>query len=113
MGISIHVLDTSLGKPAPGVPVFLERQSSSGDWHPFAASETDADGRCKELVRSGDSISPGVYRIRFDTERYFQRLRIEGLYPEVVVVFAVRDASAHYHIPLLLSPSGYTTYRGN
>ena len=111
MGISTHVLDLSLGRPATGVPVYLEQQASSGDWHPLASGETDAEGRCKNLVPSG--VSPGVYRIRFDTHRYFQKLHIEGLYPEVLVIFFVRDASAHHHIPLLLSPNGYTTYRGS
>ena len=113
MGISTHVLDTSLGRPASAIPVCLERQLSLAEWRTVGAGETDADGRCKDLTPSGGSVVPGVYRIRLDTERYFQKLRIEGLYPEVIVIFRVRDASAHYHIPVLLSPNGYTTYRGS
>lgn len=113
MGISTHVLDTSLGRPATAIPVYLERQSSSSEWLTVATGETDADGRCKNLTASGGAVVAGVYRIRLDTERYFQKLRIEGLYPEVIVIFRVRDASAHYHIPVLLSPNGYTTYRGS
>ena len=113
MEISTHVLDTSLGRPVSGIPLHLERQSPSGDWHAIATGETDSDGRCKNLLPSGASASPGVYRVRFDTDRYFRKLQIEGLYPEVIVVFLVRDASAHCHIPLLLSPNGYTTYRGS
>ena len=113
MGVSTHLLDTSLGRPASGVPVRLERQSSPGSWEPVAAGETDAEGRCRELVRSQDLLPPGLYRLRFATAPYFDRLRVEGLYPEVTVTFTVRDAAAHYHIPLLLSPNGYTTYRGS
>ena len=113
MGISTHVLDTSVGRPASGVLVSLEQQLSPGQWRPVAVGETDRDGRYKNFVASGQHLSPGVYRIRFDTERYFQKLRVEGLYPEVIVVFHVRDASAPYHIPLLLSPNAYTTYRGS
>jgi 5-hydroxyisourate hydrolase len=113
MGISTHVLDTSLGRPASGVPVYLERRSSSGAWQTVASNETDADGRCRDLVPSGDPLSPGVYRITFDTERYFGALHVEGLYPVVIVTFVVREAASHYHIPLLVSPNGYTTYRGS
>lgn len=79
----------------------------------MALSETDSDGRCRDLVPSGDPLSPGVYRITFDTGRYFAALEIEALYPVVAVTVSVRDAAAHYHIPLLLSPNGYTTYRGS
>ena len=113
MGISTHVLDTSLGRPAAGVPVQLERWSPSGAWQPITSAETDSDGRCRDLVRSLDPLPPGVYRITFDTERYFAARQVEGLYPLVAVTFTVREAAAHYHIPLLLSPNGYTTYRGS
>jgi 5-hydroxyisourate hydrolase len=113
MGISTHVLDTSLGRPAPAVPVHLERQSSSGTWQTVVSGETDSGGRCRDLVPSGAPLSPGVYRITFDTERYFGALRVEGLYPVVAVTFRVRETASHYHIPLLVSPNGYTTYRGS
>lgn len=78
----------------------------------MASGETDSDGRCQDLVPVGDRLSVGVYRITFVTERYFAARRVEGLYPVVAVTFTVREAAAHYHIPLLLSPNGYTTYRG-
>lgn len=113
MGISTHVLDTSRGCPARAVSVRLERQASSGAWNPIASAETDSDGRCPGLIPRGEALLPGAYRIRFDTKEYFSKLGIEGLYPEVTVTFVVRDASAHYHIPLLLSANGYTTYRGS
>ena len=113
MGISTHVLDTSLGRPAPAVPVRLERRTPSGGWQAVASGATDLDGRCRDLLPSGDLLSPGVYRITFDTERYFAALEVEGLYPEVTVTFVVREAASHYHIPLLVSANGYTTYRGS
>jgi 5-hydroxyisourate hydrolase len=113
MPISTHVLDTSLGRPASALPLELERQLSSGGWDLVASGETDSDGRCKDLVAGQDPVPAGIYRIRFDTKRYFDKLGIRGLYPEVTVTFEVREASAHYHIPLLLSPNGYTTYRGS
>ncbi|HME00367.1 MAG TPA: hydroxyisourate hydrolase [Terriglobia bacterium] len=113
MGISTHVLDTSLGRPASAMPVHLERRSPSGAWQTVASGETDSDGRCRDLVPSDDPLSPGVYRITFDTERYFDALEVDGLYPVVTVTFMVREAAAHYHIPLLVSPNGYTTYRGS
>jgi 5-hydroxyisourate hydrolase len=113
MGISTHVLDTSLGRPAAAVPVHLERRSSSGAWQTVASGETDSNGRCRDLASSDDPLSPGVYRITFDTERYFGTLGVDGLYPVVAVTFVVREATSHYHIPLLVSPNGYTTYRGS
>ena len=112
MGLSTHVLDTSLGRPAPAVPVRLERRSSSGTWQTVASGETDADGR-RDLVPGGEPLSPGVYRITFDTGRYFGALRLEALYPVVTVTFVVKETASHYHIPLLVSPNGYTTYRGS
>jgi 5-hydroxyisourate hydrolase len=113
MGISTHILDTALGKPASAVPVHLERRAAQGTWQPIASEVTDSDGRCKDLVPAGTPVSTGVYRIRFDTERYYSRHQVDGLYPEIIVTFAVRNAGAHYHIPLLLSPNAYTTYRGS
>jgi 5-hydroxyisourate hydrolase len=111
--ISTHLLDTALGKPAKDVAVRLERHDGSADWRMLGLSRTDADGRCSELVPAGDNLMPGIYRLTFDTAGYFAAQETQGLYPLVQVTFAVRDGEKHFHIPLLLSPNGYTTYRGS
>ncbi|MDR3722195.1 MAG: hydroxyisourate hydrolase [Candidatus Acidoferrales bacterium] len=111
--ISTHVLDTARGLPASDVPVRLERQESSGDWRLLASGRTDRDGRCAELLPAGESLPAGNYRMTFDAASYFAARKVEGLYPVVQITFAVRAGEAHFHIPLLLSPYGYTTYRGS
>lgn len=113
MSISTHVLDTIRGKPAVGVPVRLEEQAASGKWAPLASSQTDKDGRCGQLLAGDKVFSAGVYRLTFDTATYFAAQKIEALYPLVEITFQVRDGESHFHIPLLLSPNGYTTYRGS
>jgi 5-hydroxyisourate hydrolase len=110
--ITAHVLDTSLGRPAAGLPVVLEVEMGGGGWKALGRGATDADGRLKDVLVSG-SLQKGTYRLTFDTGAYFAARKVEGLYPTVTVVFAVRRAEEHYHIPLLLSPFGYTTYRGS
>jgi 5-hydroxyisourate hydrolase len=102
--LSTHILDTSAGKPACGIRVQLyegDRQISAG--------LTDSDGRCQNLLAQGQTLVAGVYRIVFDITALFP----DGLYPEVTVSFKVSAGTAHYHIPLLISPFGYTTYRGS
>jgi 5-hydroxyisourate hydrolase len=111
--ISTHVLDTAKGKPAAGVPVSLERQESSGKWLSLGLSQTDQDGRCGELLPDGAVLVEGVYRLTFDTASYFATCGVDGLYPAVEILFRVRTGEKHFHIPLLLSPNGYTTYRGS
>ncbi len=110
-GITTHVLDTTRGRPASGVPVSLEVRSDAGDWRVIGKASTDADGRAKMLT-SGRNAPRGTYRLTFDTAAYFLAWNVEGFYPEVQVVFEVRDPSQHYHVPLLLAPHGYSTYRG-
>lgn len=110
--ITTHVLDTSLGKPASGVPIKLERHTGSG-WEVIGAGSTDADGRLQELLPASFVLTAGTYRLAFGTHSYFLAQRTEGFYPEVTVVFTVRDPTQHYHVPLLLSPFGYSTYRGS
>ncbi len=102
--ISTHVLNTSSGKAAANVGVRLFESNRE-----IGSSATDANGRCASLLPSGEQLAAGVYRLVFDVQPVFP----EGLYPEVSVVFVVRDPAAHYHIPLLISPFGYTTYRGS
>ncbi len=110
--ISTHVLDTALGLPAKDVPIRLERQEASG-WHLLASARTDQDGRCAQLLPESDELVSGVYRLRFDTAAYFGERKVAALYPQVEVTFQVREEEQHFHIPLLLSPNGYTTYRGS
>jgi 5-hydroxyisourate hydrolase len=112
-GISTHVLDTARGVPAIDLPVKLEWQDSAGHWQLLATTATDQDGRCPQLSPAGSNLQAGHYRLIFDTERYFASQKIHGLYPSVQITFAVRAGEAHFHIPLLLSAYGYTTYRGS
>lgn len=111
--ISTHVLDTAKGKPAAGVPVRLERQDAPGKWVQVSSGQTDQDGRCTQLLPEGNQFSGGEYRLTFETAAYFKAQGMEGLYPFVEITFQARDGEAHFHIPLLLSPNGYTTYRGS
>jgi 5-hydroxyisourate hydrolase len=111
-GITTHVLDTARGRPAAGVPVLLEIQEEAG-WREIGRAETDADGRVRHLLPVGSALSTGIYRLTFDLETYFRAEEVEGFYPQAAIVFHVRDANQHYHVPLLLSPYGYSTYRGS
>ena len=117
-GITTHVLDTARGKPASGVPVVLETLEISsgtegGAWRELARAVTDGDGRVRPLLPAGTALVPGTYRITFAIGAWFRDQEIEGFYPEAAIVFDVRDAGQHYHVPLLLSPYGYSTYRGS
>lgn len=110
--ITTHILDISAGCPARGVPIILERRTMT-EWEIIGQGVTDEDGRLRDLIESDMKIPPGDYRLTFDTKTYFTQQRIEGFYPQVTVTFTVRDAAQHYHVPLLLSPFGYSTYRGS
>jgi 5-hydroxyisourate hydrolase len=110
-GITTHVLDTSRGRPAAGVPVTLEVEAA-GSWTLVGKGTTNADGRVADLV-AGASISAGTYRLIFDTAAYFTAQNVNSFYPQVTVTFKIEDASQHYHVPLLLNPFGYSTYRGS
>ena len=107
--LSTHVLDTSLGHPAAGIPVRLERNGEV-----LAQAVTDRDGRVGnfELSQGGGTLAPGSYSLVFMTAEYFAARRVEAFYLEIVVRFIIRD-DAHYHVPVLLSPFGYSTYRGS
>jgi 5-hydroxyisourate hydrolase len=112
MGISTHILDTALGKPAVGVPVSLARRVDV-DWIPLNSGVTDADGRCKYLLPINQSLEPGIYRVQFATGIYYAAQGLAGLYPYVDIVIEITTSGQHYHIPLLLTANGYTTYRGS
>jgi 5-hydroxyisourate hydrolase len=107
MTISTHVLDAALGHPASGVAVRLEDRTGLM----LGEAATDADGRVADLAPG--SLEAGDYRLRFDTGGYFDAAGTDAFYPEVVVTFRVTDAAQHYHVPLLLSPFAYSTYRGS
>jgi 5-hydroxyisourate hydrolase len=111
--ISTHILDLMHGKPATAVPLRLEKQNSGGDWRLLTAARTDDDGRCPQLLPEGEDFSAGAYRLIFDTGSYFARQKVDGLYPVVEITFQAREGELHFHIPLLLSPNGYSTYRGS
>ena len=109
--ITTHVLDTSLGKPGRGIAVELER-IEHGQWHMVGGGVTDDDGRLKTLTPPGP-VPPGTYRIRFQTGPYLAALGTQGFFPVVEIQFSVVDGAQHYHVPLLLSPYSYSTYRGS
>ena len=111
--ITTHVLDTSSGRPAAAVPVVLEQSSDGGGWSRVGGGVTDSDGRLRSLVREGVELVPGLFRLTFDTGAYFAAAGATTFYPHVVITFEVADGAAHYHVPLLLSRFGYTTYRGS
>lgn len=111
-GITTHVLDTARGRPAAGIAVTLALQSDQG-WQPLGQATTDADGRVHSLLPEDFTFAPGVYRLTFDTEAYFAAQQLENFYPQISISFVVRAAAQHYHVPLLLSPYGYSTYRGS
>jgi len=104
--ITTHVLDVAQGRPAAGVSVTLEVQQGES-WRPVGQGATDGDGRLRTLWPPGAPLSAGTYRLRFDTRGR------SDFFPEVTVVFRVSDPAAHHHVPLLLSPFGYSTYRGS
>ena len=112
MTISTHVLDTAAGRPAAAVAVQLLRQQGK-NWIEVAGGETNADGRVPSLAAGGASHDAGAYRLTFDVGAYFERQGIASFYGVVTIEFIVRDAASHYHVPLLVSPFGYSTYRGS
>ena len=135
--LSTHVLDTARGRPAAGVQIVLEAQAAdpdggrdfdaaagdepialhpnhaARDWRPLAAVETDEDGRVSQMLPDGTLLAPGTYRLTFDTASYHRGTGQEGFYPRVSIEFTIEDAREHYHVPLLISPYGFSTYRGS
>ncbi len=129
--LSTHALDTATGKPAKGLPLMLEKQPDAEGWKAYcqqrlkgesadkpawetlAKGETNADGRCPDLLPAGTRLEPGIYRMDFDTATYFDKHNVAGFYPLVQVIFEIQAHDEHYHVPLLISPFGYSTYRGS
>lgn len=110
--ITTHVLDVARGCPAQGIAVMLEVMDG-GAWKEIASGKTDADGRAMNLLPEGYSLVAGIYRLTFDTRTYQMAQGGGGFYPYVPVIFDVNDTAQHFHVPLLLSPFGYSTYRGS
>lgn len=111
MGLSTHILDTAIGRPAAGVSLTLARLA--GDlWQQVGRGTTDADGRCKTLLGE-TALEAATYRIHFAVADYFAEQKLSALYPYIEIVFTVTDPAQHHHIPLLVTANGYTTYRGS
>ncbi len=108
--ITTHILDTALGQPAAGVAVELYARDGEA-WFQIATGTTDADGRVKDL--GPEKLQSGTYQLRFDTQAYFAGIKTDTFFPEVSLTFAVQASQEHYHVPLLLSPFAYSTYRGS
>ena len=107
--VTTHILDTTTGKPAEAVTIILY-QGGNDEWTELAREHTDKDGRIKAL--GVDELMQGIYKLRFETKDYFDKRQIKTFYPYVEIVFEI-DSSEHYHVPLLLNPFGYSTYRGS
>jgi 5-hydroxyisourate hydrolase len=110
--ITSHILDTRLGRPAAGVCVTLERRDAHGSWQFLCRALSNDDGRVPCLLSEG-AINPGRHRLTFDVGGYFHAQKVEHFYPQVTIEFEIIRADEHYHVPLLLSPFGYSTYRGS
>jgi 5-hydroxyisourate hydrolase len=110
MSLSTHILDTARGLPAQGVAVVAERLEGAA-FVRVGAGVTDGDGRARDLVAGEEGLTPGEYRLTFATGPYFEALGVPSFYPQVTISFTVRD-DRHHHVPLLLAPWGYSTYRG-
>ena len=112
-GITTHILDTARGRPAAGVAVTLDRFDDSVGWHSVGQADTDDDGRVRTWTPDSGTLESGLFRLTFNTGRYFEANGVRGFYPVVIIVFHVDAGEAHYHVPVLLNPFGYTTYRGS
>jgi len=111
--LSTHVLDATTGRPAAGMRVRLER-GEDGGWVPVSRGQAGPDGRLRLSVEGGATeFEPGVYRITFASGAYFLARGAASFYPEVTIIFEMTEQDEHYHVPLLLSPFAYSTYRGS
>ena len=119
--ITTHVLDLASGRPASGIAVILLRReegkegdAKEGGWREIGRGVTDSDGRARSLLPDGTRAEPGTYRLTFDTSSYFkENLSSLSFFPEITITFSITDTTRPYHVPLLLSPFGYSTYRGS
>lgn len=109
--ITTHILDTCKGKPANAVSIILFKQNIE-EWIEISKGFTDNDGRILDLLENNIVLEHGIYKMKFDTAEYFSRQQIKTFYPFVEIIFTI-DSNEHYHVPLLLNPFGYSTYRGS
>ena len=109
--ITTHILDTTQGRPADGITVILYQEQLK-NWTEIAKGITNIDGRVASLLKKDVILEPGIYKLKFETQAYFNQLAIPTFYPYVEIVFDI-TSDEHYHVPLLLSPYGYSTYRGS
>lgn len=109
--ITTHILDTAQGRPAPGITIILFG-GENDQWHELARGKTNTDGRVTNLLDKETILQNGIYKLRFETKDYFDKNAIPTFYPYVEIVFDIQS-NEHYHVPLLLNPFGYTTYRGS
>lgn len=109
--LTTHILDTSKGKPAEEIEVFLYQQHPK-EWREIAVGTTNKDGRIPDLLQKDISLDPGIYKLRFETKPYFDKQGVPSFYPFVEIFFII-GSNEHYHVPLLLNPFGYSTYRGS
>lgn len=110
--ITTHVLDISKGRPAVGIEVTLEFETLNG-FDQLAKGVTNADGRVSDLLPKEHKLKSGIYRLTFETATYLAANNVSGFYPRVPILFEIKETEKHYHVPLLLSPFGYSTYRGS
>jgi len=110
--ITSHVLDTEKGMPAKGIAVSLEEKTGN-EWRPVANGVTNEDGRLMEWIHEGYELKEGEYRVNFDLETYFAKENRSTFYPKAIINFKINNVNQHYHVPLLLSAFGYSTYRGS
>ncbi|MEO2046238.1 MAG: hydroxyisourate hydrolase [Pirellulales bacterium] len=110
--ITTHVLDTALGKPAEGLAISLSQQTDEG-WKELASGVTNSDGRIADLLADDFPLKAGIYQMLFQTGPYFESTQTDNFYPFVPIVFELQNPNEHYHVPLLLNPFGYSTYRGS
>lgn len=110
--ITSHILDTSLGSPAQGVPISLLQQTDDR-WMPLGSGETNADGRVSDFIGNDNVLPAGIYKLSFELRDYYKKRNTQSFYPYAEVVFEIAGDGQHYHVPLLLNPFGYSTYRGS
>ncbi len=111
--ITTHVLDLVQGSPANNIPAILEKLNNSDSWETIGNGKTNEDGRIDNLLNNDDPITSGTYRLTFDVAPYFEAQNRESFYSSIPIVFNISDTNRHYHVPLLLSQFGYSTYRGS
>ena len=111
--ISTHVLNTATGRPGAGMVVVFDSVNPDGNLEEISRAPANADGRVVSLLPAGKSLDKGNYRLTFDTSGYFSALGLRCFYPKVEIFFEITDSTEHYHIPLLVSPYSYSTYRGS